>query len=103
MEESTTIADGVRGGERLATTANDSTEMPGAMARAPESSEVGAGAANVMLESRTQRPVASEERTTCPEMLWGMVGHFVLPPSPQRAPPAVEEEDKVKEIGHEES
>ena len=37
------------------------------------------------------------------ETLEGMVGHIVRPPSPQVAPLAVEEEDKVEEIEHEES
>ena len=52
-EESTTAADGVGGGERLATMAADAMEMPGATARATESLEVGAGAADVMSESGT--------------------------------------------------
>ena len=33
----------------------------------------------------------------------GVVGHAVRPPSPQVAPPAVEEEDKVEESEREES
>ena len=50
-EDSTTAADGVGGGERLATTADDSMETPGATMRAIESSKEGAGAADVMPES----------------------------------------------------
>ena len=48
VEESTTVADGVGGGEWLATTAVDVTEMPGAMARAVESSEVETRATDVV-------------------------------------------------------
>ena len=52
VEDSTIAADGVGGGEQLATTAGDSTEMPGATERAAESSKVIAGAANIVPESR---------------------------------------------------
>ena len=38
-----------------------------------------------------------------PEMMQGMVDCCVLPPSPQAAPPTVEEEDEVEEIEREES
>ena len=96
-EDSTTTADGVRGGEWLATTADESTT------RATESFEAEAGATNIMPESRVQRPASSEEQTTCPEMPQGVVGRFMQPPSPQGVPPAVEEEDKVEEIEREES
>ena len=51
VEDSTTAADGVGGGEQLATMAGDSTETLGATARATESSKEGAGATDVMLES----------------------------------------------------
>ena len=51
MEESTTTTDGVGSGEWLAIMASESTEMPGAMAGATESSEAGAGAADIMPES----------------------------------------------------
>ena len=50
VEESTNVADGGGSGERLATTAADAMEMPGAMARATESSKADTGAANVMSE-----------------------------------------------------
>ena len=52
VEYSTTTANGVGGGERLATMADDSTETLGAMARAIESSKAEAGAVDAMLESR---------------------------------------------------
>ena len=47
VEESTTAAGGVEGGERLATMAGESMEMLGAMARATKSSKVEAGAVDV--------------------------------------------------------
>ena len=49
------------------------------------------------------RPAATEEQATCLEMLQGMEGRCVRPLSPQAAPPAMEEEDEVKEIECEES
>ncbi|XP_066393448.1 uncharacterized protein [Miscanthus floridulus] len=61
--DSTTAADRVGGGERSATTTDDSTEMPGATARAAESSKAEAGAADVVPESEAQRPTALEDTT----------------------------------------
>ena len=61
MEESTAAVDGVGSGERLTMMAADATEMPGATTGAAESSKVGAGAANIMPESRARRPVVPEE------------------------------------------
>ena len=51
VEDLTTAVDGVGGGEQLATTAGDSTEMLGATAGVIESLEVGAGAADIMPKS----------------------------------------------------
>ena len=51
VEDSTTTADGVGGGERLVTTAGDSTETPGATVRAVKSIEAGVGATDIKLES----------------------------------------------------
>ena len=79
----------------------DLTERPRPTARATESSEVGVGATDVMLESRAQRPIASAEQMVCPEMPQGMVGRPIGPLSPQGAPPAVEEEDEVEQIERE--
>ena len=42
-----------------------------------------------------------EEQAAYPEMPQGMVGRSVRPPSPQGAPPAMEEEDEVEEIERE--
>ena len=67
-EESSTAADGVSDGERLATTAGDSVEMPGVTAGAAKSLEVGAGAIDVVPESAAQRPVALVEQAARPEM-----------------------------------
>ena len=52
----------------MAIKGGDSMEAPGAMVRATESLEAGAGAANIVLESGAQRPAASEEQVVCPEM-----------------------------------
>ena len=73
MKESTTAADGVGGGERLATMVGESMETPGATAGATESSKVRAGATDVMSEYRAQRPAASEEQAVHPEMPQGKV------------------------------
>ena len=81
-EESTAAAIGVGGGERLATTVVDATEMPRTTARAAKSSEAIAGAADVMPKSETHRLAASEEQAACPEMSQGVVGRSVWPPSP---------------------
>ena len=102
-EESTTAADGVGSEERLATTAANAMETPRATMGTAETSEVGAGATDVMPKSRAQRPAVSEEQTVCPEMSQGVVGRSVQPPSPQGTPPDVEKEDEVEEIEHEES
>ena len=76
----------------------DATEMPGATARAVESSKAKVGATDIVPESRAQRPAALEEQATHPEMPQGVVDRFMRPPSSQGAPPAVEEEDGVEEI-----
>ena len=85
----------------MAIAVEDSMETPGATARATESSKAEARAADAVQESRAQRPTASEEQAARPEMLQGVVGRSVWPSSPQGAPPAVEEDDVVKEIERE--
>ena len=47
--------------------------------------------------------MVSEEQATLPKMSEGVVGRTMRPPSPQVAPLAMEEEDEVEEIEHEES
>ena len=66
----------------MATIAGDLMEMPGATARAVESSRVEAGATDIMPESRAQGPVALEEQAVRPEMPQGMVGFSVRLSSP---------------------
>ena len=68
VEDSTTAADGVGGGERSATTTSDLIEMLGAIARATESSKVEVGDAGATPESRAQGPTASEEQAAHPKM-----------------------------------
>ena len=87
----------------MTTTTADAMETPGATVGATESSEMGAGAANVMLESRAGRLVVPEKKAVLLETSEGVVERTVRPPSPQVAPPAVEEEDEVEEIECEES
>ena len=66
VKDSTTADDGVGGGEWSATMVSESTEMPGASARAVESLKAGAGAANDLPESGAQRPATSEEQAARP-------------------------------------
>ena len=61
MEKSTAVADGVGGGERLTTAAANATETPGATVGATKSSEAGARATNIALESGAGRPMEPEE------------------------------------------
>ena len=82
VEDSTTAADGVGGGERLTTMTGDLTEMPGEVARAAESSKAEAKAARAMLESGAQRLAALEEQAARPKIPQGVVGHSVWPLSP---------------------
>ena len=83
--------------------ANESAATPGATARATGSSEAEARAADVVPESKVERPMVPEEPAALPKTSEGMVGCSVRPPSPQVAPPAKEEEDEVEEIEREES
>ena len=52
----------------MAMTVGDVMEMPRATARAAKSLEAGAGATDIVPESRAQRPVVLEEQAACPEM-----------------------------------
>jgi len=103
VEESTAAADVLGGGERLAPSADGSAVMPREMAEAVGSSEADAGVADATLESSVGKPVGPEEQAALPETSKGVVGRTVRPPSPQVVPLAMEEEDKVEEIEHEES
>ena len=64
IEESTTAADRLGGGEQLAPTADRPTTMPVATAEAVGSSAANAEDADVVPESGAVKPVAPEEQTT---------------------------------------
>ena len=61
-----------------------------------------AGVADATLESAVDEPVLLKEQMVLPQVLEGMVGHAVRPPSPLVVPPTTEEEDEVEEIEREE-
>ena len=102
-EESTATADGLGGGERLASMVDGSVTVPGATAKAAGSSRAEAGVAEATPEARAEKPVVPKEQTTLPEASKDVVGHIVRPRSPLVVPPAVAEEDEVEEIEREES
>ena len=77
--------------------------VSGAKAVAIGSSEADAGVAGAVPESLAGKLVVPEEQTALPKASKGMVGHTVWPPSPLVVPLAMEEEDEVEEIEHEES
>ena len=83
--------------------ADGSATMPGATAETVGSSTMNAGDAGAMPESGAARPMQLEEPAMLPETSEGVVGRVVRLPSPQVAPPAMEEEDEVEEIEREES
>ena len=66
--DSTTTANRVGAREWSVTTIGDLMETLGATARATESSKAGAGATDIVLESRAQRPAVSKEQAARPEM-----------------------------------
>ena len=100
VEESTAAVVELGGGERLAPTA---ATIPEATAGASKSSEADARIADAAAESRAEEPVAPEEQGAPLEMMEGMVGRVVQPPSPQVAPPTTKEEVEVEEIERDES
>ena len=102
MEESTALAGGLGGSERLVLTADGPAVVPGATVKATGSSIAEARVSRATPESRMEKPTVPGEQTVLPEVSEGMVGHAVRPPSPQVLPPAVEE-DEVEEIEREES
>ena len=65
-EKSTTAADELGGGERLASMVDELAAVPGATAGADGSSEAEAGVADAVLESRVEKPVVLEEQTVLP-------------------------------------
>ena len=82
MEESTTAADGLGGGDRLVTTADKSAATLGATAGATGSSEADAGVTDDVPKSRAEKPVVLEEQASLPEASEGVVGHVVRQPRP---------------------
>ena len=65
-----TAATDVLGGNKWATAMMDgSATKPAAMAETVESLEATTGAADVMSESRAERPTVSVEQAACPKML----------------------------------
>jgi len=81
----------------------DLATVPRTTAGATKSLKAEARVANAVLESRAEKPVVLEEQTALPKASEGAVGRAMRPPSPQVAPPAAEEEDKVEEIECEEA
>ena len=82
IEESTAAADVLGGGEQLAPTVDKSAAVPGAMVEAAGSLGVEAGVSHTAPESGAEEPVVLGEQMPLPEVLEGVVGHVVRPPSP---------------------
>jgi len=102
-EESTTPSAGLGSDERLASVVYGSAAVPEAMVGTARSSGAEAGVIGVALESEAEKPAMLEEQTVLPKAFEGVVGHAVRPQSSLWVPPAMEEEDEVEEIEHEES
>ena len=103
VEELAAVADGLGGGERLASRVDGSMMVPRAMVEAVGSSRVEAGVTDAALEVEVEKPAVPEEQMALPETPKGMVRHDVQPRSPLVVPPAAVEEDEVEEIEREES
>ena len=102
MEESTTTANELGDGERLASMADEPAVVLGETAGAAGPSEAEARVADATLETRAEKPVVPEGQTALPEASEGMVRHVVRPLSPLVVPPAAEE-DEVEEIERKEA
>ena len=83
--------------------ADELVAVPRAIGGAARPLEVEARVSDAMLETRADKLVVPEEQTTLHEASEGVVGHTMQTLSPLVVPPAVEEEDEVEEIKHEES
>ena len=77
MEESTVAADGLGGGERLASTVDGSTTVPEVMTKTTGSLGVEAGATDATPVFRTEGPAVPEEQVALPEASEGVVGHAI--------------------------
>ena len=82
MEESTATANGLGGGERLASTADGSATVPEATMETAESSGAEAKAADATLAFGAEGPTVPEEQTGLPEATEGVVRHAIRLPSP---------------------
>ena len=76
-EESTTAADGLGGGERMASMVDRSVMVPGVSAEAAGSSGAEVGVTDTAPESGAGKSTVPEEQTVLPEASKGMVGHAV--------------------------
>ena len=74
-EESTVVAGGLGGGERLASTADGSVMVPEVTTETIGSSGVEAKAADVALLFRAEGPEVPAEQTVLPKASEGVVGH----------------------------
>ena len=82
VEESAATANGLGGGERLASTADGLATVPGATAEAAGSSGAEAGVTDVVPRAGAEKPVVPEEQMVLPEASKGMVEPTVRPRSP---------------------
>ena len=101
-EESAAATSELGGGEKLASTADESATVPEVTMETAGSLGAEAGAADATPAFEAERPAMPEEQTALSEALEGMVGHAIRTPSPQVVPPAAAEEDEVEEIEREE-
>ena len=81
-EESTAPSAGLGDDEQLASTADGSVAAPEATTGTAGSSGAEAGVADVMPESRAEKPVVPKEQTALPAASEGMVGPAIRPLSP---------------------
>ena len=72
-------------------------ELPGSE-RLPTMVSESATAPSTMVEKEAKKLLESNEQTTVPDPLEGMVGTAIRPPSPKVVPPATIKEDEVEEI-----
>ena len=73
---------GLGGGKQLSSTANELATAPSATAGTAGSSGVEAVVTSIASESRAENLAVLKEQTALPEVLRGMVGPAIRPPSP---------------------
>jgi len=81
-EESTAATSKLSGGEKLASTADESAPVSKMTTETAGSSGAEAGATDAMSAFGAERPAVSEEQAALSEVSEGMVGHIIRPPSP---------------------